>query len=371
MFPIDDLISSLRPHFNWHAARLYCFAATIIALFSVRTVNLREIAVAFISDALVDSRYRRLRRFFAFFQIDLTVVARWIFRLYISDGTQAYITIDRTNWFWGKSKINILFVGIAYEGIAIPLIWEPLNKAGNASAEEHVAILQRFVDIFGTECIAGILGDREFASHRLFAWCNETKSKKIPFYIRIKDNALAKIKKSKEKGVNVKRIFRDLNPKQQLAYPYAIELYDTIVYVAGARSEKGELMVVATNQPPRTAIAIYLRRWEIETLFSCLKERGFNFEDTRITDGKRLETLICVLSIALAWAHKIGEWRADIKPIPFKKYRNNERRPQYSYFRYGLDFIRDTIFNAAKKITDIQACIKLISEPGLEMMEAR
>ena len=42
-------------------------------------------------------------------------------------------------------------------------------------------------------------------------------------------------------------------------------------------------MVVATNQSPQNEIMIYLMRWEIETLFSCLKERGFNFEDTQMT----------------------------------------------------------------------------------------
>ena len=59
-----------------------------------------------------------------------------------------------------------------------------------------------------------------------------------------------------------------------------------------------EWMVIATNQVPKNAISIYLRRWEIETLFSCLKERGFNFEDTRITNLERVEKLMGVLAMA-------------------------------------------------------------------------
>ena len=115
----------------------------IVALFTVRTVNLREIAIAFISDALVDSRYKRLRRFFTYFKIDTAVIARWIFSLYISSNKQVYITIDRTNWYWGKSKINVLVVAIAHEGVAIPLFWEILNTGGNATAEQHIAILRQ------------------------------------------------------------------------------------------------------------------------------------------------------------------------------------------------------------------------------------
>jgi hypothetical protein len=44
-------------------------------------------------------------------------------------------------------------------------------------------------------------------------------------------------------------------------------LFGQKVYLAGSRSERGELMIVATNRHPRNAIAIYLRRWESETLF--------------------------------------------------------------------------------------------------------
>lgn len=46
------------------------------------------------------------------------------------------------------------------------------------------------------------------------------------------------------------------------------------VYLAGSHSEHGELMIVATNQKPNNAIAAYLRRWEIESLFQGLKKDG-------------------------------------------------------------------------------------------------
>lgn len=37
---------------------------------------------------------------------------------------------------------------------------------------------------------------------------------------------------------------------------------------------RDELMIVVTNKHPKNAIACYLRRWEIETLFCALKSRG-------------------------------------------------------------------------------------------------
>ncbi|KCZ09755.1 hypothetical protein J973_4206, partial [Acinetobacter baumannii 26016_7] len=42
-------------------------------------------------------------------------------------------------------------------------------------------------------------------------------------------------------------------------------------------------------------------RWEIETLFSCLKGRGFNLENTRLTDPRRVtsEKIDCGVSYKL------------------------------------------------------------------------
>lgn len=179
----------------------------LLALIHVRTVNLREIAVAFASDALLDSRYKRLRRFFTYFKIDYQVVARWIFSLYFSGKNKVYLTIDPTNWYWGRSKINVLTLGVAYEGMAIPLFWHALDKASNATAKEPTTIIQKFVDTFGMDCIAGALADREFARHELFSWC-EHQSVKVPFYTRIKNNALVRVPTCKNRHHPVKKIIQ-------------------------------------------------------------------------------------------------------------------------------------------------------------------
>lgn len=154
----------------------------LLALFVARTVNLSEIAVVMISRAEVSSRYKRLQRFFRSFCIDYNVIAKFIFNLFFA-GKDVYITVDRTNWFWRKAKINILTLAVAYEGIAIPIFWCLPNKAGNATAMEHRAMIVHFIKLFGKERIVGVLADREFASATLFGFFNKNN---IPFYIRIK-----------------------------------------------------------------------------------------------------------------------------------------------------------------------------------------
>ena len=159
MNKVNELKEILAKNFDWHKCRLDCFTRMLLALFRVRTVNLSELAVAFNSRAEVSSRYKRLQRFFREFKIERTAIAKWIIGLFLSN-KQVYLTIDRTNWFWGKSKINILLLGIAHEGAAIPVLWKLLDKAGNATAKEHQEVLDDFVKLFGTGCIAGVLGDR-------------------------------------------------------------------------------------------------------------------------------------------------------------------------------------------------------------------
>lgn len=240
------------------------------------------------------------------------------------------------------------------------MLWNLLDKAGNASAKEHEAMLQRFIDLFGRDCIAGVLADREFASGSLFGWLNKNE---IPFYIRFKEVSIVRVKNKKLR--TAKELFNHLKPNQKTIFGMEIELFGQTVYLAGSRSERGELMIVATNSRChlRNAISIYIRRWEIENLFSCLKSKGFCFEETHLTHLDRIEKLMALLAIGLCWAHRIGEWRAERKPIRFSKHYENNRksiRPQSSFFRYGFDFIREILLNPYKQMKEFRNCLRAL-----------
>jgi len=113
-----------------------------------------------------------------------------------------------------------------------------------------------------------------------------------------------------------------------------------------------------TNKQPHDAVEIYSRRQEIETLFGCLKTRGFRFEDTHITDQKRIKKLLVLLAVAFCWAYKTGEWRHKfIEPIKLKSHGRKEK----SVFRHGLDFIRETLITTYKKIQNFGKCLIFIT----------
>lgn len=243
--------------------------------------------------------------------------------------------MDRTNWQWGKSDINVLMLGIVYRGAAIPIYWELLDKKGNSDTQERIELVQRFITRFGKASIGGILGDREFIGGDWFSWLLKEK---LPFYIRIKQNHITTNAQGLEVEINA--LFYGLALQEKRILKGKRQLFGQAVYLGGLRLDDGELLIIATSEQPDNAIEIYALRWQIETLFGCFKGRGFNFEDTHITTLERIKKLLVLLAIAFTWAHKTGEWRHEtIKKIKVKKH----GRLAVSYFRYGLDFLADAI----------------------------
>ena len=103
---------------------------------------------------------------------------------------QVQLTLDRTNWKWGKRDINILMLAIVYRGIAIPIVWTLLNKRGNSDTKERIALIQRFIAIFGKDRIVIVFADREFIGEQWFTWLIEQD---INFCIRVKKTSLSPI----------------------------------------------------------------------------------------------------------------------------------------------------------------------------------
>ena len=64
------------------------------------------------------------------------------------------------------------------------------------------------------------------------------------------------------------------------------------------RLEDGDLLIIATDHAPYTAIADYAKRWGIETLFGCFKSRGFCLESSHLQNSEQLSKLIALLILA-------------------------------------------------------------------------
>jgi hypothetical protein len=218
-----------------------------------------------------------------------------------------------------------------------------LNKAGNSDKQERITLIERFVQSFGKTKIAGLLADREFIGDEWFRWL---LSEGISFCIRIKNNTITT--NARGLKVDIDTLFYDLKPGEQRVLQDKRKVWKQEVYLAALRLSSGELLIVATDKYVESPIHLYSKRWQIETLFGCLKSKGFGFEETHIIRADRIEKLIALHTIAFCWAHKIGEWRHQEKAIVIKKH----GRLMQSYFRYGLDYIRDILLNEFRGAAD-------------------
>ncbi len=309
------LTKILNDHLKWNKARIYLLANLIIALLKVRTVCLSDIVTAIPGKAKTDSKYKQLQRFFRLFDMDIGSVSTMIPALLPISNENWTLSIDRTNWKLGKANINILCVGICYKGICFPVVWVPLNKRGNSNTAERIALIEKFTFLFGNNKIKCLTADREFIGFKWFTYLLQTG---IHFRIRVKSNF--SVISSKGKKAPIKALFRNLKPGETRTLSKKRKICGVNVFIVGQKLPTGKYLILVTDKKPETAMDDYRLRWEIETLFACLKTRGFNFESTHITKLERINKLVAVLAITFSWCHITGEWLNEKIPIKIKKH---------------------------------------------------
>lgn len=351
MNQINLLRQALKPHLEWHGARLSFLALFLIALLRVKTVNLTELATGFRNKAQVDSNYKRLQRFFNNFDLDYTVIAKAI--IGIIDIPQPWVlSTDRTEWSFGTTRFNILMLGVVHNGVAYPVVWKMLKKKGNSNGDERMDLLEQFYDVFPEAEVSYLTGDREFVGKQWLTYLLIEPT--IPFRLRIRNSD--RIFDGK-KQLRASIIFANLKPGQTRILSGRRWVWGRSVYISALRLEDGELLIVVSCDPTTTAISDYGKRWGIETLFGMFKTKGFCLESTHFTDPERLSKLLALMSLALVWAVKTGEWLHLHHPIKVKKH----GRLAKSIFRYGLDRLRSIVTDLDLKQDEFFFCLHFLS----------
>ncbi|MBS0650577.1 MAG: hypothetical protein JSR93_05395 [Verrucomicrobia bacterium] len=77
-------------------------------------------------------------------------------------GELCILLLDRTNWKWGKTHINILVLSIEHIGIGISIFWIVLKTRGSSGTKDRVKILKLVIKAIGKNNIRVLLTDREF-----------------------------------------------------------------------------------------------------------------------------------------------------------------------------------------------------------------
>jgi len=353
MNEINRIQAALRPHLPWHGARLSFLALFLVALFRAKTVNLDKLANVFASRAKSDSNYKRLQRFLRSFHVDCDDIARAVVGL--SQIPEPWtLSLDRTNWSFGSVKFNILMLGIVHEGVAFPLLWTMLDKKGNSNSSERFDLLERFERLFPEAQVHCLTADREFVGREWYSFLMLPRA--MPFRLRLRhsDTISSRTGKSRQRG---ERVFANLKVSERRVLSGKRWVWGRKVYIVATRLEDGELLIVATDRHPKTALSDYRLRWGIETLFAALKTRGFNLESTHFCHAERLSKLVALLAIAFCWAMLSGLWQHQHQPIALKAHGRRAK----SLFRCGCDFLQRVFCDLSLRRSEFNQALKLLS----------
>ena len=229
----------------------------------------------------------------------------------------------------GKVPITLLTVGILYQGMAFPIGFKMLDKKGNSNTQEPIDLMKRVCQHIRPSEIRAWVADREFIGRK---WFQGLTKNDIPFVIRLKENAILQ---TGQNAIPVKKRFANLTLNQQTTLPKPGCVSGQSLFLLAIRCPD-DGVILASNTPGNHALETDKKRWGIEVLFATLKRRGFDLEQTHLTEKDRIEKLIALLTLAVCWAHLIGEERAHHTPLKMKNHGEKEK----SLFRYGLDYLQ-------------------------------
>lgn len=374
MHYVQSITNVLTNHLGWHRARLKLIARFQAALLTLQTTNLSKIAVSLKGGVEIKSNYRRIQRFLSEYDVDFTALGSLLVHLLPQTGPYVAV-LDRTEWHFGETPVNILVMGIAHKGIAFPVAWKVLPKGGGSGAEMHIQVLERFLAIVDPESIKAVLADREFIS---VEWLTRLQERKIPFAIRLRSDR--RVGLSEEGPALPARMFaravalgteevledRHLFGEDGEKVETTVKTNVVVRRIASDDAEDPFLILATWKLDPTGASMLYRKRWEIETLFAALKSRGYNLEKTHLTNPDRIQRLIGLLSLTFAWTRRseisniVGEKRAMQEgPPPIKSHGRRER----SLFRYGLDKLQSLFTTPERQDTTFFLCLSALRSP--------
>ena len=229
----SELTSVLNTHFKGkiNLARIKLIALFISSLCKVQSVIFDKLANAFDTTADASSSLRRIQRFIADYALESDLIAKLVFNL-LPKQDKVKLTIDRTNWKFGQTNINIFMLGVVYKGVAFALLFTMLDKRGNSNTQERIALMERFIRLFGKECIDSLVADREFVGEKWIRFLNHNK---IRYHIRIRNNFMVYLP-HKNKQTKAFWLFNDLKVGQYKHYDKIISLNKELCYISGCNT---------------------------------------------------------------------------------------------------------------------------------------
>ena len=326
-----------------HKSRQEFLCLMLEGIIKSRSVIFSEIADKIESSSKVESIERRIQSFFKDVSIDNGQLI--LFFLSFVHHEDLTLSIDRTEWDFGKTQINVLCVVVSIGKMGVPLYFEMLdNNSGNSNYNDRIEMFKQIIKVLGKERISMLIMDREFIGHKWLKWLEKED---IEFCVRVPKHH--KITLNDGRQVEAEELVK----KGKKAYLTAVFVDLVRVNASISLDDNGDLLYLIGTSKPSKLGQIYRKRWTIEVFFQALKARGFNMEKSCLRSIEKYRKLFALVSIAytICWAVGIEDGRKN--PIKVKKH----GYPQFSVFRRGLNLMRAFFKN--KILTPINNTLNL------------
>jgi len=206
-----------------------------------------------------------------------------------------------------KTRQNVLMMSIWYRHRAVPLAWICLSHRGNSHLKQWQELLDYLETILPADAQVIILADREFGNASRM---NSVLKKQWDYAIRLKGNQVVYDPRWGQpiQWLPLAFFMPQVGPSLSLEHFRLTKGEIFVCHIACAwQAGSREAWFIATNlAQPLQALKEYARRFGCEELFSDLKKRGFNWEDSRLHDPKRLSNLLLALALLTVFLLKLG-----------------------------------------------------------------
>ena len=334
--------------------RLFQTVARIVNKFLPGMLEANRISLAYLITGIIGSRNVRLsqvaskvvyagqetslvERFRRFLQND-NIVVRTEFVPFLA-AILAGLSQERLVLVIDSTKVGggciCLMVSVVYKSRALPLCWVVFKgKKGHSPEAVQLALLQTVQSLLPPEREVIILGDGEFDGTELITWFKQQPH--WGYVCRAANKCLIRSQNEWLALTDLALTEGEETFLTDILFTQTGQVGPLNLLVVWHEAQKRHWFFVTNLADPKEAKKWYRKRFSLETLFSDVKGRGFNLDQTRIWQPERVSRLIFATAIAYIFMLFLGVELIVAGPLA-KLCRTD--RFYHSLFQLGLKYL--------------------------------
>ena len=320
-----------------HQGHILTLALMISGIVTGRNAQLSKISEEVLVEAKDKSTEMRLRRWVKNSEIDADAIYMPFARQILEALSTSPLMLVMDGSRVGRGCM-VLMVCVLYKKRALPIAWVVYKgKKGHTTAKRHIEALEKVKPLLPESSEVVLLGDAEYDTTEMLLWVQENTHWRYvmrtspQIYVQEGEKSQAICAYPLAKG----QVFH----REQVGFTQDASLFLNLVGWWGSRYEE-PIFLVTNLSNAYQACRYYRRRFQIETFFSDQKSRGFQIDQSHLSDPARLSRLLIAAFLAYIWMICLGLWVVVTKRTGWI---DRTDRIDKSLFRLGLDWIKHAL----------------------------